>query len=110
MVKDLILEQILFEVNDVFGKRIRTTKLYWEKIKSEKHRELEFEKEDVVIVLQNPDEVYRSVTDDYIRLFLKKFEHETLIVVVKYLNGDGFVITSYQTSKEKRKGEKLWPK
>lgn len=75
-----------------------------------KHKELEFGIEDVVNTLQKPDEVYRSVTDEYIRLFHRKYHEETLIVVVKYLNGNGFVVTVYQTSKEKRKGEQLWPR
>ena len=101
---------ILFEVTDVFGKKVRITKSYWLRIKSEKHRELRFDYTEVINTLDKPDEVYISVRDTYIRLFFKNFGQSTLVVLVKYLNGDGFVVTVYQTSKVKRKGEKIWPK
>lgn len=110
MVTDILPENILFEVEDVFGKKVRTTKTYWQKIKTDKHRELKFEFQDVIRTLQSPDEVYLSVRDKFIRLFFKDFDEQTLIVLVKYLNDHGFVVTVYQTTKAKRKGEKLWPK
>ena len=100
----------LFEITDIFGKRVRTSKEYWKKIKKDKHQELMFEKQEAVDTLVRPDEVYRSVRDEYIKLYYKKFATTTLVVVVKYLNGDGFVVTAYQTSKVKRKGKILWPK
>jgi len=103
-------EDTLFDITDIFGKHVRTTREYWMKIKKDKHQELIFEKQEAVDTLVKPDEVYRSVRDEYIKLFYKKFATTTLVVVVKYLNGDGFVVTAYQTSKVKRKGEKLWPK
>lgn len=64
MVTDILLENILFEVEDVFGKKVRTTKTYWQKIKTDKHRELKFEFRDVIRTLQIPDEVYlkRNIT------------------------------------------------
>ncbi|GEM_PF-4987671 len=36
--------------------------------------------------------------------------YDILIVAVKVLNGDGFLVTTYQTKEYKRKGEKIWPK
>lgn len=110
VVTDILLENILFEVEDVFAKKVRTTKNYWQKIKTDKHRELKFEFKDVIKTLQFPDEVYLSVRDKYIRLFFRDFDEEILVVLVKYFNDHGFVVTVYQTTKVKRKGEKLWPK
>ena len=109
MANLILLENLLFAVTDVFGKKVRLTKSYWLKIKTEKHRELTFDYKEVIKTLEKPDEVYLSVSDDYIRLFFKKYRDSTLVVLVKYLNGDGFVVTVYQTSKVKRKGVKIWP-
>lgn len=110
MNEDILFENLLFAVDDVFGKKIRITKRYWEQIKSDKHRELGFGYTDAVDTLKNPEEVRLSIKDEYIRLFFKRYGNTTLIVVVKYLNGDGFVVTVYQTSKVKRKGEIVWSK
>lgn len=110
MDKKIVLVEVLFEIKDIFGNNVRITKVYWQKIKNEKHKELKFGHKKVIEALIDPDEVYRSVQDEFIRLFFKKIGNDTLVVLVKYLNGDGFVVTVYQTTKVKRKGEKLWPK
>lgn len=39
-----------------------------------------------------------------------KQKYDILIVAVKVLNGDGFLVTVYQTKDYKKKGELLWPK
>ena len=109
-MSDIVDQNLLFEIDDIFGKKIRLTKSYWDKIKTEKHKELKFNYKEVINTVIKPDEVYLSVRDKYIRLFYKKIDKTTLVVLVKYLNGDGFVVTVYQTTKVKRKGEKLWPK
>jgi len=100
----------LFEVKDIFGKIIKTTKNYWNKIFVIKHKELKASKEEVIKVLNNADEIRKSVQDPYIYLYYKKLNKKHLVVVVKYLNNHGFIVTIYQTSKVKRKGEKIWPK
>lgn len=108
---DIVSVNVLFEVVDIFGKRIRTTAEYWRKIKEEKHADLEYEPGDVAKALKNPDEVRRSVTDSTIMLYYKQFKPgQMLLVAAKHLNGHGFVVTVYQTTKSKKKGEKLWPK
>lgn len=109
MVNDLIVDDILFTVRDVFGRTVRTTKRYWKKIKEEKHAELTAEPNDVINALTNPDEVYRSVQDPYIVLYYKKVEDGYLVALAKFVGEMGFVVTCYQTTKTKRKGEKLWP-
>lgn len=105
----LVSEDILFTIHDVFGRTIRTTKRYWQKIKEEKHTELSAEPTEVIDALTHPDEVYRSVQDPYIALYYKKIQEGYLIVLVKFVGEAGFVVTCYQTTKTKRKGERLWP-
>lgn len=102
---------LLFAVKDIFGRKIRTTKSYWLKIKTLKHKELQFGIEEVQQTLINPDEVRLSVTDTTIFLYAKKVEkYDILIVAVKVLNGEGFLVTCYQTKEHIKKGELLWPK
>ena len=111
MKKSLVSKDILFEVRDVFGRNIRTTKSYWKKIKEVKHTELRFGVSEIEKTLTGPDEVRQSVTDQTIFLFAKSIEeYVILIVAVKVLNGDGFLVTVYQTKEYKKKGELLWPK
>ena len=109
-VKSILKSDVRFEVKDIFGKNVRTTRSYWKKIFLVKHKELKILQEDVIKVLRAPDDVRRSLQDPYILLFYKQTQKNVLVVVVKYLNGNGFVVTMYKTSKSKRKGEKLWPK
>jgi len=109
-MKNIVFADQLFEVTDVFGKRIRTSKQYWEKIKTEKHQELKFGVREVEQALQKPDSVFRSIKDETIALYRKQMNGDILIVVAKHLNGSGFVATVYQTKNVFDKGEKLWPK
>lgn len=107
----LIKTDIYFEVKDIFGKRVRTSKIYWQKILHIKHTELKLKKSEVIITLERPDEVRVSIKDPFIYLFYRQIsKFRFLVVVVKYLNGDGFIVTIYKTLKLQRKGEKLWPK
>src|SRR5207253_2670003 len=109
--KNITVNEILFEVLDVFGKKIRTTKSYWKKIKTVKHRELKYGTADIKKTLTTPDEIRRSVTDATIILYARKVaRYDILIVAVKILNGDGFLVTAYQTRIYRQKGELLWPK
>ncbi len=101
---------VLFTVRDVFEKQIRITQSYWTVIKEKKHSDLRYSLAEVQEAIRAPEAVYESVKDPTIALFRKSFQQsETLLVVVKHLNGDGFVVTVYQTSKSHKKGKKLWP-
>ena len=62
------------------------------------------------IALSAPDEVYQSITDEFIKLFYSRVNGQNLVVVVEYIGEHGYLVTCYQTSKLKRKGTKLWPK
>ena len=111
MSEDIIPADILFEVKDVLGRRIRTSRSYWKKIKKIKHRELRFGIREVKNTLASPDDIRRSVTDTTILLFAKKVSgYDILVVVVKVLNGEGFLVTVYQTKEYKKKGELVWQK
>ncbi|OGH19786.1 MAG: hypothetical protein A3D74_01425 [Candidatus Levybacteria bacterium RIFCSPHIGHO2_02_FULL_37_13] len=109
MKSKIVRQELLFEVRDVFGRKIRTTKDYWLKIKTLKHQELRFGIIEVKKTLKIPDEVRRSVTDETVLLFSKKVtEYDILIVAVKVLNSDGFLVTVYQTKKYTKKGKLVW--
>lgn len=111
MDKKIEKYDLLFEVKDVFGRTVRTTKSYWEKIKKIKHRELHYGINEVKKTLADPDEVRRSVTDETILIYAKKVgKYDILVIAVKVLNGEGFVVTVYQTKEYKQKGEVVWQK
>lgn len=111
MVKKIVEYDLLFEVTDVLGRKIRTTKDYWQRIKTIKHRELKYGIKEVKSTLKNPEEVRRSVADYTILLYAQtQKKYDILIVAVKVLNGDGFLVTIYQTKEFKKKGELIWPK
>ena len=111
MVKSVVSADILFELIDVLGRRIRTTKSYWKKIKEVKHTELRLGIVEVKNTITNPDEIRQSVTDSTILLFAKKVrKYAILVVAVKTLNGEGFIVTVYQTKTHKKKGKLIWPK
>ncbi len=107
----IVKYELLFEIEDIFGRKIRTTKDYWLKIKTLKHLELRYGITEVKKTLVNPDEVRRSVTDETIFLYSKKIaKYDILIVAVKILNSDGFLVTVYQTKEYRKKGKILWLK
>ncbi len=111
MAKKVISYDLLFEVKDTLGRRIHTTKDYWQKIKTLKHRELKYGINEVKTTLTKPDEIRRSVTDSTILLYAQRQQnYDILIVAVKVLNGEGFLVTVYQTKDYKKKGELIWPK
>lgn len=111
MTKKLAEYDLLFEVKDPLGRKIRTTKSYWEKIKNIKHPELKYGVNEAKETLNIPDEIHQSVTDSTIILYARKIgEYGILVVTVKILNGEGFVVTVYQTVEYKPKGELIWQK
>ncbi len=64
-------------------------------------------------VLTEPQTVRRSRSDDAVRLFYEFYARtivggKWLCVVVKYAEGDAFVVTAYLTDKPKT-GDTLWP-
>ncbi len=64
----------------------------------------------VHLTLSAPDEVRRSSRDAKVLLFYRtRREGRWVVAVARRLNGDGFLITAYQTDAIKE-GETLWRK
>ncbi len=99
----------MFEIRCVLGKKVRLTQRRWELIINHKHPAMKDKKENVKEALILPDEVRQSKKDAHVRLYYKKLEDKFVCVVIKVLNGDGFVITCYVTDKMKE-GNVLWKK
>ena len=99
---------ILFEVATPLGFSVRTSTEYWQKILT-KHPDLVDRLELIKNALAAPDEIRRSSRDDAILLFYLTNEKRWAVAVARRLNGDGFLITAYQTDAIKE-GETIWHK
>lgn len=97
------------QVISKLNKNITTTRGYWDIITRVKHPTAKGKERAVEEVLKNPDYIRKSKTDGKVYLFYKKQKKYHLCVVVRHLNGDGFIITVYITDKIKE-GEQIWPK
>jgi len=100
---------IYFELKSFSGKIIRTTRSHWELITKVKHPEIEGKEPEVKKCLTNPVEIRRSSEDPDVYLYYLPHERYYICVVVRYLNGEGFIITAYITDKIKE-GERIWKK
>ena len=92
---------IHFEVTSSLGKRIKVTKSYWDKIIGTKHRIMKNKEDLVKETLMNPDKIRKSIKDINVYLYYKKTNDKHNCVVVKHLNGEGFIITTYLTDRIK---------
>jgi hypothetical protein len=89
------------------GFSVRTTEEYWQKL-LQKHPDISDLEEDLKQTLANPGEIRRSSRDPEILLFYQSIKPKRWVVAVaRRLNGDGFLITAYQTDAIKE-GETLW--
>lgn len=89
--------KLKFEVTSSLGKRIRISEEYWQKIIETKHPVMAGQDELVKQALTNPEQVRRSRKDAAVHLHYRKSDGRYCCVVVKHLNGDGFVVTAYFT-------------
>ncbi|MFH1649505.1 MAG: hypothetical protein ABIA93_03075 [Candidatus Woesearchaeota archaeon] len=87
---------IVFEVQDFSKRRIRMTSERLSHIVAE-HPEIVPYSEELIRVLKEPERVNaKSKTVYYYSRFYKQREQsQQLLVIVKYLNNHGFVITAY---------------
>ena len=97
----------LFSAKTPIGFTIRTTANYWERIKS-KHPEITGKEALVQECLERPEMVRRSKQDPRVYLFYRASGKYFIAVIVKRLNQEGFIITSYLTDRAKE-GESIWP-
>jgi len=87
---------VIFEVFDKTGRKIRLTKKQWGHISSE-HPDIN-DPEMIRQTVFKPLKITPSKYDpDHVRYFYSylKDQRGYLFVSVKYLNGNGFIITSY---------------
>lgn len=103
---------IVSEITDKFRRKIRLT--------SERHQhilsriEMKNQRNKIINTLKNPSEVRRSIKDAKVWLFYKKYKgtpvtQKYMLVAVKLLNNEGFIITAFFTDTIK-KGELVWKK
>jgi hypothetical protein len=97
----------LCDVQTPLGFAVRTTAGYWELIQR-KHAEISGRLNDVTRCLAAPDQVRQSKQDSAVYLFYRALAPYHLCVVVKRMNGAGFVITCYLTDAIKE-GTRIWP-
>jgi len=89
---------------------IRVTVAYWDIITQIKHPIMKGQEKAVQATLIQPDEIRRSRSDPNIYLFYKlQREKRWLCAVIRQLNGEGFLITTYPTDAIKE-GETIWQK
>ncbi|WP_254568033.1 hypothetical protein [Oscillatoria sp. HE19RPO] len=98
-----------FEVLTPLQFTVRTSEEYWEKLLV-KHPDIADLEAEIQQALTAPDEIRRSSHDPNVLLFYLILKQKRWVVaVVRRLNGDGFLITAYQTDAIKE-GETLWRK
>ena len=89
----------IFEIPDKTGRKIRLTKKQWSHITSPSspHAYMKNYLKEIEQTLGKPDKILNSIYDErkasYYTYYKKKNNY--LRVLVKYLNGEGFIITAY---------------
>jgi hypothetical protein len=96
---------VIFEVTDKTGRKIRLTKKQWGET-TIKHPSMTVYLEEIKETLIRPEAITDYSPDEQVRYYYKYLKHirsrnKYLLVIVKYLNGDGFVIKSYFESRIK---------
>ena len=90
---------IVFEIKDKFGNKIHLSKERWKHIR-EYHPDVE-NCDEISETLQKPDKIIaderEGVNNFYKYLKHKKQKSKFLKVIVKYLNGEGFVMSAHFT-------------
>jgi len=98
-----------FEILTPLNFTVRTSEEYWQKL-IVKHPDIADLEAEVRQALSSPDEIRRSSRDPNLLLFyLTLKEKRWVVAVARRLNGNGFLITAYQTDAIKE-GETLWHK
>ncbi len=89
----------IFVVIDKTKRNISLTQKQWNHICQ--HSEMTGELERIKEVLVFPHKIIRSPRDSYVHYYFqyKKECSKYLMVAVKYLNGEGFIITSFYSTK-----------
>lgn len=101
---------VVFEVVSKLGKRVRLTEVQWAHMKT-RHPELLGQLENMKATLADPDFVYHSTKEEN-HQYYKKFKktpvtEKFLLLIVKHLNKEGFIITGFFVSLARRKDKVL---
>ena len=90
----------IFEIKDKSGRKIHLSNERWHHIVTE-HSILANRLEDIKDTLINPSTILPSKYDEKVRFYYKFYKKMSkyLLVSVKYLNGEGFIITAFYTQK-----------
>ena len=98
-----------FEILTPLNFTVRPSEEYWDKL-IVKHPDIADLEIEIQQALASPNEIRRSSRDPNVLLFyLVLKERRWVVAVARRLNGDGFLITAYQTDAIKE-GETLWHK
>jgi hypothetical protein len=106
----MLIEKIFFEVRTPLDFTVRVSLAYWDLIATVKHPVMAGLERKVTETLEQPEEIRVSKSDSKVFLFYRTQKPGRWIcAVVKRLNGEGFLITTYPTDTIKE-GEHIWPK
>jgi hypothetical protein len=91
----------LFEIEDLSGRMIHLSNERWNHI--QKHPHMSSKIEEIQETIEHPDVVKQFSHDTKVHFYFKwdKKMKQFLFISAKYLNGDGFIITSFYTDKIK---------
>lgn len=95
----------IFAVKDRSGREIHLSNERWKHIIYE-HPVIANKIEEIKDALSSPTAIRKSDHDENLRFYYKyyksiKLKEKYLFVMVRYLNGDGFIITSFYVNKIK---------
>ena len=88
---------VRFEIETPLGFTVRTTDEYWERIVSEKHRNMR----------GHEAEVKETLGDPNVLVFYRPRQEGWTVAVARRLNGEGVLITCYLTAAIKKETE-IW--
>ena len=103
---------VVFKILSKMGKVVSLNEDRWRHVLE--HPEMKNQLGRIKETVVNPDEVRESVHDPSVLLFYKLYEEtlvteKYLIVVIKTLNREGFIVTAFFTDRVK-KGGVVWKK
>jgi len=89
----------VLEIIDASGRTIRLTRERWSHI-TEEHPEVASYVNDFPEILLHPTKITHYEYDDKVHYYYKYYKNRALstkylLIIVKYLNGEGFIITAY---------------
>ena len=98
--------EYIFEILDKNGRKIHLSKERWSHIVND-HPEISNRLEEIRDIVKNPLIIKESKDDENVRHYYKYYKNlkqkaKNLLVSVKYLNGHGYIITSFYVDKIKK--------